>query len=116
MRRVQVGDVLGNHELVTIRSERVQIPHPADLVHLQFAIRSRDAPSVTCIARSIARWHYELLAAGIRDVAVFHSSVAEILPRPRGSALRRHRGPRETTLCGVRGRVSAARSVVCDGR
>jgi hypothetical protein len=44
----------GLRELVTLRSERVQIPHPTDRVRLQFAIRSRDAPSVTCIARSIA--------------------------------------------------------------
>jgi hypothetical protein len=110
MRRIQVGDVLGMRELVTLRSERVQIPHPTDLVHLQFAIRSRDAPSVTCTARSIARRHHELVAAGIREVAVFHSSVAGMQPRLRGAAFRRHRGPQETMLCRVRGRVKALRS------
>ena len=32
MRRIQVGDVLGMRELVTIRSDRVQLPHPTDMV------------------------------------------------------------------------------------
>jgi hypothetical protein len=55
MRRIQVGDVSGMRELVTIRSDRVQIPHPTDRVHLQFAIRLRDAPSVTCIFAPLFR-------------------------------------------------------------
>jgi len=36
MRRIQVGDVSRMPRLVTIRSDRVQIPHPTDQVHLQF--------------------------------------------------------------------------------
>lgn len=80
MRRIQVGDVSGMRELVIIRSDRVQIPHPTDRVHLQFAIRLRDAPSVTCIARSIVQRYHELVAVGIREVVVFHSSEAEMQP------------------------------------
>jgi hypothetical protein len=71
----------GSRELVTIRSERVQIPHLTDLVHLQFAIRLQDALSVTCIfAPSLIRGTLSLWKQGFMRVAVFHSPVAEMLP------------------------------------
>ena len=57
MRRIQVGDVLGMRELVTIRSERVQIPHPTDLIHLQFR-RFAGCPICNLHLRSIARRHH----------------------------------------------------------
>lgn len=79
MRRIQVGDVLGMRELVTIRSERVQLPHPTDLVHLQFR-RFAGCPICNLHLRSIAQRHLELVGAGIHEVAVFHSPVAELLP------------------------------------
>ena len=79
MKRIQVGDMLGKRELVAIGSERVPIPHPTDLVHLQFR-RFAGCPVCNLHLRSITQRHHELVAAGIREVAVFHSTVAEMLP------------------------------------
>jgi len=79
MRRIQVGDVSGMRELVTIRSDRVQIPHPTDRVHLQFR-RFAGCPICNLHLRSIVQRYHELVAVGIREAVVFHSSVAEMRP------------------------------------
>jgi peroxiredoxin len=70
---LKVGDVLSHRELVTIRSDTVQIPDPKKLVHLQFR-RYAGCPVCNLHLRSIAQRHDEILAAGIREVVVFHST------------------------------------------
>ncbi len=59
--------------------ERIGIPHPCHVVHLQFR-RFAGCPVCKLHLRSIAQRHDELIKAGILEVAVFHSS-NEVLRR-----------------------------------
>jgi peroxiredoxin len=78
MTRVSVEDVLNHRELVTIHGERVHIPEAQRLVHLHFR-RYAGCPVCNLHLRSISRRHQEILAAGIREVVVFHSSAQTML-------------------------------------
>jgi peroxiredoxin len=78
MTRVNVGDVLTHRELVTIHGDPVRIPEAQRLVHLQFR-RYAGCPVCNLHLRSISRRHEEILAAGIREVVVFHSSAQTML-------------------------------------
>lgn len=78
MTRFQVGDQVRPRELTTIRSERVVIPDPEHLIHLQFR-RYAACPVCNLHLRSVARRHDEIVRAGIREVVVFHSSVDALL-------------------------------------
>jgi peroxiredoxin len=78
--RIAVGARVPQHELVTIRDQCVRIPDPDLVVHLQFR-RFAGCPVCKLHLRAIAQRHGELEKAGIREVAVFHSSA---------EALRRH--------------------------
>ncbi|WP_243286255.1 peroxiredoxin-like family protein [Geothrix terrae] len=81
-RRLKVGTVVEPLELLGIHSEPIQIPDPDRMVHLQFR-RFAGCPICKLHLRSIAVRHDELVAAGIREIAVFHSAP---------EALRRHDG------------------------
>ncbi|WP_129663614.1 peroxiredoxin-like family protein [Phytoactinopolyspora endophytica] len=72
MTRMSVGDVVAGHELGTIYGASVQVPDPERLVHLQFR-RYAGCPVCNRHLRSFAVRHDEILAAGIREVVVFHS-------------------------------------------
>jgi peroxiredoxin len=78
MSTVNVEDLLNHRELVTIHGDPVQIPEPHQHVHLQFR-RYAGCPVCNLHLRSIARRHEEILAAGIREVVVFHSSAETML-------------------------------------
>ena len=78
MTRVSVEDVLNHRELVTIHGDPVQIPEAQRLVHLQFR-RYAGCPVCNLHLRSISRRHEEVLAAGIREIVVFHSSAETML-------------------------------------
>jgi peroxiredoxin len=78
MTEVNVRTHLHHRELVTIRGEPVQIPQPEQLVHLQFR-RYAGCPICNMHLRSITQRHDEILAAGIREVVVFHSSAETML-------------------------------------
>jgi peroxiredoxin len=56
----------------------VRLPDPERLVHLQFR-RYAGCPVCNLHLRSIARRRDELLAAGIREVVVFHSTAETML-------------------------------------
>jgi peroxiredoxin len=77
--RVAAGDIITSRELTTIRSERIPVPYPGMLTHLQFR-RFAGCPLCNLHLRSLARRHGELLAAGVREVAVFHSTAGDMLP------------------------------------
>jgi peroxiredoxin len=77
--RLPNGSRLPPRELVTIRDQRIRIPDPRRVVHLQFR-RFAGCPVCKLHLRSIAQRHDELVSAGILEVAVFHSSV-ELLRR-----------------------------------
>ena len=76
--RLEVGDVLQVRELVSIHGDAVPIPEPPWLVHLQFR-RYAGCPVCNLHLRSITRQHEELVAAGVREVVVFHSGTGTML-------------------------------------
>ncbi|MQA85261.1 MAG: redoxin domain-containing protein [Streptosporangiales bacterium] len=78
MTEVHVGEVLNRLELATIHGEPVRIPEPQRLVHLQFR-RYAGCPICNLHLRSISRRYDEILAAGIHEVVVFHSSAETML-------------------------------------
>jgi peroxiredoxin len=73
-----VGNVLKHRELLNIHEEPVQVPEPERLVHLQFR-RYAGCPICNMHLRSVSQRHEEILAAGIREVVVFHSSAKTML-------------------------------------
>ena len=76
--RIEVGAVLPDRKLRTISGDVCSVPDPDRLVHLQFR-RFAGCPFCNLHLRSIAARHDEIVAAGIREIAVFHSSAAELL-------------------------------------
>ena len=77
--KLREGSVMKELHLTSIRSTPIRIPDASCLVHLQFR-RFAGCPVCDLHLRSIIRRHDELVAASIREVVVFHSSVDELLP------------------------------------
>lgn len=71
------GSVVAPRELVTVSGEAVPLPDPDRLVHLQLR-RFAGCPICNVHLQAVARRHDEIAAAGIREVAVFHSSDTEL--------------------------------------
>ncbi|NIJ11103.1 peroxiredoxin [Saccharomonospora amisosensis] len=68
---------VAERELVTVTGERIPVPDPESLVHLNFR-RFAGCPICNLHLRSIASRHEEITAAGIREVVFFHSPAAEL--------------------------------------
>jgi peroxiredoxin len=81
-RVIEVGQVLAERDLLTVTGDRVRTPDPERFVHLQFR-RFAGCPICNLHLRSLVDRHDDILAAGIREVAVFHSSEAELLAHHR---------------------------------
>jgi peroxiredoxin len=77
--RLAAGHTFAARELVTLAGGTVRIPDPGKLVHLQMR-RYAGCPICSLHLRSFVRRKEELVRAGVREVAVFHSS-AEALRR-----------------------------------
>lgn len=77
--RFAPGDTIPPRELTTIRSETLRLPDPDSLTHLQFR-RFAACPICNVHLRSFAKRHDELVAAGVREIAVFHSPTEAMLP------------------------------------
>lgn len=75
--QVAQGDTIAARELVTIRDERVSVPDGGQLVHMQFR-RFAGCPVCNLHLRSVVQRHDEIVAAGIREVVLFHTSVDEL--------------------------------------
>ena len=73
------GDVVLARELTTIRSERIRLPRPDMLTHLQFR-RFAACPVCNVHLRSVTRRHHEIVSAGIGEVVVFHSPAETMFP------------------------------------
>ena len=63
---------------MAIHNERVSVPDSKRLVHLQFR-RFAGCPVCNLHLQSVVRRHDEIVAAGIREVVVFHSTKDELL-------------------------------------
>ncbi|MBQ1027538.1 peroxiredoxin-like family protein [Micromonospora sp. C95] len=77
MPKIDNGQVVDLLDLATIIGQRVRIPDPERLVHLQFR-RFAGCPICNLHLRSITRRHDDIVAAGIREVAVFHSTAVDM--------------------------------------
>jgi hypothetical protein len=64
-------------DLVAFTGATVPVPDPDLLVHLQFR-RFAGCPVCNLHLRTVVTRHDEIRAAGIREVVVFHSGVAEL--------------------------------------
>lgn len=79
MHQVHTGQRIEPLGLTAITGEAIPVPDPARMVHLQFR-RFAGCPICNLHLRGVVRRHDEILAAGIREIAVFHSTRAAMLP------------------------------------
>ncbi len=75
--RMDAGAFVARRDLTTISGSSVSVPDPERYVHLQFR-RFAGCPICDLHLRSFARRHEELVRAGVQEVVVFHSPVAEL--------------------------------------
>jgi hypothetical protein len=68
---------VSERELLSVTGERLKVPDPEHLVHLQFR-RFAGCPICNLHLQSIVRRHDEISGAGIREVVFFHSSADEL--------------------------------------
>jgi peroxiredoxin len=66
-----------DRQLLSVTGERIRVPDPERLVHLQFR-RFAGCPICNLHLRSVARRHDEIAAAGIREVVFFHSPADQL--------------------------------------
>ncbi len=76
-KRLATGAVITGRELITISGMPVCVPDARQLVHLQFR-RFAGCPVCNLHLRSVVQRHDEILASGIREVVVFHSTREEL--------------------------------------
>jgi peroxiredoxin len=77
MKKISVGETISKRKLMTIETGQAQIPDSEYLIHLQFR-RYAGCPFCSMHLRSIVQRHDEIVAAGIREVVVFRSTVTEL--------------------------------------
>lgn len=75
---IEPGSRVKEHDLTAVSGERVAVPDPGRLVHLQFR-RFAGCPVCNLHLRSVVRRHQEIENAGVREVVVFHSPAEELL-------------------------------------
>lgn len=66
-------------DLIAVSGDRVAVPHPDRLIHLQFR-RFAGCPVCNLHLRTVVLRHREIVAAGVREVVVFHSPADELAP------------------------------------
>ena len=76
-RPVEPGSRFSPRQLGTIDGGLADVPDPDRLVHLQLR-RFAGCPVCNLHLRSIVARHDEIVAAGVREVVVFHSPAAEL--------------------------------------
>jgi peroxiredoxin len=78
VRQITVGTVITGRALDPVTGPPVAVPDPSRLVHLQFR-RFAGCPVCNLHLHSFVRRHGEIVAAGVREVVMFHSPAAELL-------------------------------------
>ncbi|MEJ2106720.1 MAG: peroxiredoxin-like family protein [Acidiferrobacteraceae bacterium] len=78
MARRHSGEILEQYELESIQGSSVPVPHPTQLTHLQFR-RFAGCPMCNLHIHSFMQGYDQLLAAGIQEVAIFHSDKDALL-------------------------------------
>jgi len=79
LNRLQQDRVIEPRVLIATTGEEITVPAQGKLVHLQFR-RFAGCPVCNLHLHSIARRHDEIAAAGILELAVFHSSAEALRP------------------------------------
>ena len=77
--RIAPGDSVDVRQVDTVSSGPVTLPDPQRLTHLQFR-RYAGCPICNLHLRSFGQRHDELEAAGVREIAVFHSTTGAMTP------------------------------------
>jgi AhpC/TSA antioxidant enzyme len=77
--QIVAGSVVARRELRAVGGGAIWLPDGEQVTHLQFR-RFAGCPVCNLHLRSIVRRHQEIVAAGIREVVVFHSPAGELLP------------------------------------
>ncbi len=77
--RISADAVVAPRQLASVRGGVCDVPDDEHLVHLQFR-RFAGCPVCNLHLRSVARRHEEIVAAGVREVVVFHSPPEELRP------------------------------------
>ena len=75
--RINRGDTVPPQTLAAVSGAAVTLPDDERLVHLQFR-RFAGCPVCNLHLQSVVRRHEEIRNAGIREVVVFHSPIAEL--------------------------------------
>ena len=78
-RRPAPGATLPDHRLATVDGPPAPVPDPGTVVHLQLR-RFAGCPVCNRHLHSVALRHDEIVAAGVKEVVVFHSSADELRP------------------------------------
>lgn len=81
--RLTAGSTVPARHLTSVTGPAVPVPDPDHVVHLQFR-RFAGCPVCNLHLHSFARQHDALLAAGVREVVVFHAPDAELRPQVAG--------------------------------
>jgi peroxiredoxin len=76
---VEAGTVITERTLTTVTGDTVLLPDARNVIHLQFR-RFAGCPICHLHLRSIVLRHDEIVAQGIREVVLFHSSADELRP------------------------------------
>jgi peroxiredoxin len=77
--RYVVDDLVAARKLTDMKGQRVPLPDPHRLIHLQFR-RFAGCPICNLHLRSFALRADEIAAAGVQEVIVFHSHAEELIP------------------------------------
>ena len=78
MNRINTETKLDSLDLESIQGKKINIPHPANFTHIQFR-RFAGCPMCNLHIQTFIQNNQQLLANGIQEVAVFHSTKASML-------------------------------------
>ncbi len=78
MAKISVGDFIVPQKLQTISTTQVDIPAAQQVTHIQFR-RFASCPICNLHIRTFIERHLDLVATGIQEIVVFHSTQDEML-------------------------------------
>ena len=80
---IGAGRAIDEHVLTSVAGGQVRVPSAQRTVHLQFR-RFAGCPVCNLHLREFARRNDELVAAGVQEVVVFHSTIGDLRPHVAG--------------------------------
>jgi len=83
MKKIKVGDFIVSQKLETISDTLVDVPSTQQITHIQFR-RFASCPICNLHIRSFVSRHLELVAVGVQEIVVFHSTTDELRKHEEG--------------------------------